>query len=1133
MLYNAVYDELITAGKAGVKVWYCEPDYKAFAKNAAAPLRSGARSSPLSGFAPTSMSKLKGGRAPPWQLGAFQSIRERITFRVPGANQQRVPNKVGVVKQADWCQQAFLQEQLQLLYVPIQGSVYGFRIDDGERVYNWENLHKQLVTAVVHPAGSNHIITGSHDMTAKLWALSQNGELQFLHIFAHTAAPLQSITLHPSGQSILMALADGTITLWQLDTLSELYRYKHDGPVKGLTFTDTDDFHFFSGRQVCALQLQHLFTTFRGCNSPAMQLDLLEDASVLMSFQDGCVRICEAATRQDTLVTLPQLSTRSPRCVRVNLALKRVYVLMSNGHIHVWRMHSQGPPTLVSVWDKLTPNHKDLALSMTLMPKGQLDPALAEMQGLTMTDEGRCGDHVVVGTKAGDCLFLDAEHDGQVMLCFPAHRGDPIDLVEVDAGRQRMLTASGDLVKLWAMKGHRALKELRFTEMLTHLETMGPLVVLGGDAGGVHLVNLESGDLLASPKAEDHDSPVTGLSAHMTLQHFISCGTDGMIKVYDRRKQLKRTMHLLEPVFSASFLNDQGDIIAALNKKLVVIRADSYQFLTADEMANLLIDYAKSQLQQQPGQPLSQAALNAQRAAAQLAASGSKVPTTLPHAGLSTQLSMAPEPLMQADLLQGLQACSLDAKLSIFEDTLPGADVSPAGVIAKVATAAKAWQKIRASKHKPDAEQTAGSTSRAKAALQHDSSMAETSSVPDRRTDTDLWQKLPSGAVRDRDTAAGSGADGAGSSPAAVPVGGGSSSHAAGVQPTDDRGVGSSAFDRQPCHRVGFAKAEGEPADAAIGRDIALPERAGAVQGRQGEEHASDAELRARLAARVRRAAGGGHDTISLHSTLRHIKKELNQSQAEHDRQRPAATASVTGPARIVSPEGPEPAGAEQAPADVATATPATEADSDSSDDTADSASTRGSGAESGGEQGAVAGLSDFMAEALRVVSAPDAFLQQDQGHRSIALPCFSFNKHGALVKSMSKKRSLASPGAGGLYQSSSLTPSASDAASVASAHMQQGVTRQQPPRAAGGQPGGALLAVPEDAVLGTSLSNQPPQAQEPKKVVKKRRKKKVKRRSRLSQLGGMSDLERSRWMLEHCKVVCVASCQPSVLTGH
>lgn len=40
-------------------------------------------------------------------------------------------------------------------------------------------------------------------------------------------------------------------------------------------------------------------------------------------------------------------------------------------------------------------------------------------------------------------------------------RGDPIDLVEVDAERQRMLTASGDLVKVWALKGHRVLKELR------------------------------------------------------------------------------------------------------------------------------------------------------------------------------------------------------------------------------------------------------------------------------------------------------------------------------------------------------------------------------------------------------------------------------------------------------------------------------------------------------------------------------------------------------------------------------------------------------------------------------------------------------------------------------------------------
>ena len=40
-------------------------------------------------------------------------------------------------------------------------------------------------------------------------------------------------------------------------------------------------------------------------------------------------------------------------------------------------------------------------------------------------------------------------------------RGNPINLVEIDARRQRMLTASGDLVKVWALKDHKLLKELR------------------------------------------------------------------------------------------------------------------------------------------------------------------------------------------------------------------------------------------------------------------------------------------------------------------------------------------------------------------------------------------------------------------------------------------------------------------------------------------------------------------------------------------------------------------------------------------------------------------------------------------------------------------------------------------------
>ena len=86
---------------------------------------------------------------------------------------------------------------------------------------------------------------------------------------------------------------------------------------------------------------------------------------------------------------------------------------------------------------------------------------------------------------------------------------------------------------------------------------MGSVVILGGNAGGVHLVNLDSGDLVASPKMEDHEGPVTGLSAHMALRHFISCSSDGMIKVGDASYQCLLPSRLLPKCisFDATVMN--------------------------------------------------------------------------------------------------------------------------------------------------------------------------------------------------------------------------------------------------------------------------------------------------------------------------------------------------------------------------------------------------------------------------------------------------------------------------------------------------------------------------------------------------------------------------------------------------
>lgn len=84
----------------------------------------------------------------------------------------------------------------------------------------------------------------------QIWTLAQDSSLQLLQVLVQTAFPVESISLNPGNKSFLMALTDGTLTLWQLDTLQELYQYKHGGPVHGLTFTAPDEFYFTSGAQV-------------------------------------------------------------------------------------------------------------------------------------------------------------------------------------------------------------------------------------------------------------------------------------------------------------------------------------------------------------------------------------------------------------------------------------------------------------------------------------------------------------------------------------------------------------------------------------------------------------------------------------------------------------------------------------------------------------------------------------------------------------------------------------------------------------------------------------------------------------------------------------------------------------------
>lgn len=169
------------------------------------------------------------------------------------------------------------------------------------------------------------------------------------------------------------------------------------------------------------------------------------------------------------------------------------------------------------------------------------------------------------------------------------------------------------------------------------------------------------------------------------------------------------------------------------------------------------------------------------------------------------------------------------------------------GVFA-VATAAKAWQKLKGPEHKSNAE-LVEVTSVYHLQQQHvcSSSAVASSGPTTRHASASLCQPSPADAFTS--SAAGGQGGSAGNIHAAVQSLRASPSHAAGLQPTDSSESGVIGG-----YRVDFAQSGADVADAAVGgASVAQQGGENAEEGLDAEQQASAADLRARVAARMRR----------------------------------------------------------------------------------------------------------------------------------------------------------------------------------------------------------------------------------------------------------------------------------------
>lgn len=84
-------------------------------------------------------------------------------------------------------------------------------------------------------------------------------------------------------------------------------------------------------------------------------------------------------------------------------------------------------------------------------------------------------------------------------------------------------------------------------------------------------------ELVKTETHTEHEKQVSDLDCHIEKQLFISGSIEGLVKIWNVKKELIREIKFPEPVYSVSFLNREGDIIVGHLGKVSTVAFTDYK----------------------------------------------------------------------------------------------------------------------------------------------------------------------------------------------------------------------------------------------------------------------------------------------------------------------------------------------------------------------------------------------------------------------------------------------------------------------------------------------------------------------------------------------------------------------------
>jgi DNA-binding beta-propeller fold protein YncE len=158
--------------------------------------------------------------------------------------------------------------------------------------------HSEGVTGVAFSPDGRYVLTGSHDLTARFWDATSGLEIR--RFTGHTAA-VTSVVGSPDGKLVLTGSLDNTAILWDISTGNQLHQFiGQHGPVRAVAFSPDSKYILMGNGDIMRLW-DIVGTELRQFQDPGMHnvtaIAFSPDGNyVLSSSIDTSVRLWDAAT---------------------------------------------------------------------------------------------------------------------------------------------------------------------------------------------------------------------------------------------------------------------------------------------------------------------------------------------------------------------------------------------------------------------------------------------------------------------------------------------------------------------------------------------------------------------------------------------------------------------------------------------------------------------------------------------------------------------------------------------------------------------------------------------------------------------------------------------------------------------